>query len=49
MRKRNKPFDSCLNFVDHPIGGIKVVFSDVFPNGVEVNFSLRVKVIPFHR
>ena len=49
MGELNERFNGCLNVVDRPISGKMVVFSDELPNGVEVNFSFRVKIIPSHR
>jgi hypothetical protein len=45
--KRDKCPDGRLNLIGHSIGGVRV-FGYEFPNGVKVNFSVRVKIIPCH-
>ncbi len=46
--ERHQGANGRENFGDHPIGGVKIVAADKFPNLVEVNTGFRVEVISGH-
>ena len=45
----NQGLDGSFNLYHHAVGGIKVVLGYKLPNGIEVNLSFGVKLIPDHR
>lgn len=46
--KRHKRIDSGQNSRNHPVGGVKIILTNEFPNLVKVKADLRVEIIHDH-
>ena len=45
---RYKGFNGCLDCIDHPVSGLKVVVGYEFPTSGKVNFGFRMQILAGH-